>query len=37
MKDFIVSTTHQLDGYIITEYLDVIASAICLKVGLANV
>ncbi|MDD3207676.1 MAG: heavy metal-binding domain-containing protein [Bacilli bacterium] len=24
MKDFIVSTTHQLDGYIITEYLDVI-------------
>jgi len=24
MKDLIVSTTHQLDGYIINEYLDVI-------------
>ncbi|MFA7701188.1 MAG: heavy metal-binding domain-containing protein, partial [Bacilli bacterium] len=24
MNDFIVSTTHLLDGYVITEYIDVI-------------
>jgi len=24
MKDFIISTTHQLEGFIVTEYLDVV-------------